>query len=125
MSLQAEFLLRAHTGGTAAALGALLEQLEGALLGYVAELAQAQDGLLASGLLAAADDASALGLDQILLLQATGSVLGGAVEDLGLGTQGLDLGATLHRHGVVLTSAAVLAVGATSRSHSFLFVNAE
>lgn len=124
MSLQAEFLLRAHTGGTAAALGALLEQLEGALLGYVAELAQAQDGLLASGLLAAADDASALGLDQILLLQATGSVLGGAVEDLGLGAQGLDLGATLHG-GVVLTSAAVFAAGATSRSHSFLFVNAE
>ena len=124
MSLQAEFLLRANTGGTAAALGALLEQLEGALLGYIAELAQAQDGLLASGLLAAADDASALGLDQILLLQATGSVLGGAVEDLGLGADGLDFGATLHG-GIVLTSAAVLAVGATSRSHSFLFVNAE
>lgn len=123
MSLQAEFLLRANTGGTAAALGALLEELEGALLGYVAQTAQAQDGLLASGLLAAADNASALGLDQVLLLQATGSVLGGAVEDLGLGAQGLDLGATLHG-GVVLTSAAVFAAGATSRSHSFLFVNA-
>ena len=124
MNLQAEFLLGAYTGGAAAALGALLEQLEGALLGYVAELAQAQDGLLASGLLAAADDASALGLDQILLLQATGSVLGSAVEHLGLGTQGLDLGAT-HHVGVVLASATVLAAGATSRSHSFLFVNAE
>lgn len=124
MNLQAELLLGAYTGSTAAALGALLEQLEGALLGYVAELAQAQDGLLASGLLAAAHDAPALGLYQVLLLQPTGSVLGGAVVHLSLGAQGLDLGAT-HHVGVVLASAAVLAVGATSRSHSFLFVNAE
>ncbi len=124
MSLQAEFLLGTYTGGAAAALGALLEELEGTLLGYIAQTAQAQDGLLASGLLAAADDASALGLDQVLLLQPTGSVLGGAVEYLGLGAQGLDLGAT-HHVGVVLASATVLAAGATSRSHSFLFVNAE
>lgn len=124
MNLQAEFLLGAYTGGAAAALGALLEQLEGALLGHIAQTAQAQDGLLASGLLAAAYDASALGLDQVLLLQPTGGVLGGAVVHLSFGAQGLDLGAT-HHVGVVLASATVLAVGATSRSHSFLFVNAE
>ncbi len=66
----------------------LLEELEGALLGHVAELAQLLDCLLASGVLLAADDATTLGLHQILLGEATGSVLGGAVEDGCLGAHG-------------------------------------
>ncbi len=53
-------------------------------------------------MLAAADDTTLLGLHQILLSQATGSVLGRSVKDLGLGSNGGHLGASHH---VVLTVA--------------------
>ena len=69
----------------------LLEELEGTLLGDVAELTQLLDCLLARRVLAAADDATTLGLHQILLGEATGSVLGGAVENGRLGAHGGDL----------------------------------
>ncbi len=104
-------------GFTSSALGALLEQLEGALLGDVAQLAQILDGFTASGLLATADDTSALGFDQILLGQTTGSVLGGSVEHFGLGAQGLEFGATHHGGIVFAGTAAVLARCTTSRGH--------
>lgn len=64
----------------------LLEQLEAALLGLVALAGQILQGLLASGHLLAAHNTAVLVLDQILLLQTTGSVLGGTVEHLCLGT---------------------------------------
>ena len=92
-------------------LASLLEQLEGSLLGYVAHCAQLLDGLLASGLLATADDTTTLGLDQVLLVETTGSVLSGAVEDLGLGADSLDLAA--HHSSVVLASA-ICATGSTT-----------
>jgi hypothetical protein len=109
----------AETGNATALLAALLEQLEGTLLGDVAELAELQDGLLASGLLAAGYNATTLGLDQILLVETTGSVLGSAVENLGLGADSL-LRAT-HHSGIVLTGRrAVLAGSTTSIGHFFL-----
>ena len=60
----------------------LLEELERALLGDVAHLAETQDGLLARRVLLLADDTSLLRLHQVALLQATGRVLGRAVENL-------------------------------------------
>lgn len=104
----------AETGNAATLLAALLEQLEGALLGHVAELAELQDGLLASGLLAAAYNATALGLDQILLVETTGSVLGSSVENLGLGADSL-LRATFLLAGV----GTILAGSTTSICHLF------
>lgn len=73
-------------GATAAAGGthALLEQLEGALLGHVAHLLQLLDGLHAGSVLPAAHDTAGLGLHQILLGQATGGMLSSAMEHLGL-----------------------------------------
>lgn len=47
---------------------------------------QELQGLLAGGLLAAADDAAVLVLDKILLLEATSRLLRGAMVDLGLRT---------------------------------------
>ena len=66
----------------------LVEQLEAALLGLVALAGQVLQGLLASGHLLAADNAAVLVLDEVLLLQTAGRVLGSAVEHLGLGTSG-------------------------------------
>ncbi len=63
----------------------LVEQTERTLLGLVALACQVLQGLLASHHLAAAHDAAVLVLDEILLLQATGGVLGGAMENLSLG----------------------------------------
>lgn len=64
----------------------LVEQTERALLGLVALAGQVLQSLLAGHHLAAAHDAAMLVLHQILLLQTTGRVLGGAVEHLSLGT---------------------------------------
>lgn len=116
-TLQGSHGLTKALGHGAATLGLLGEQGELTLLGHIASLAQALDGLLASSLLTAADDASALGLHQVLLGQATGSMLGGSVEDLGLGASRLQ-GTTL-----LLTSVtAVLTRGATSiTSHFYLY----
>lgn len=73
----------------------LLEELEGTLLSDVAHLAELLDCLLASGVLAAADDATTLGLHQILPSEATGSMLGGAVENSRLGAYSGDLGTAI------------------------------
>ena len=70
----------------------LVEQAEGALLGLVALAGQVLQSLLAGHHLAAANDAAVFVLDQILLLQTTGRVLGGAVEHLGLRTNSNHLG---------------------------------
>jgi hypothetical protein len=64
---------------------ALLEQLEGALARLVALAGQELQGLLAGHHLLTAHNAAVLVLHQILLSQATGGVLGSAVEYLGLG----------------------------------------
>jgi hypothetical protein len=64
----------------------LLEQLEGTLLRLVALAGQVLQGLLAGGHLLAAHDTTVLVLHQVGLDQTTGSVLGGAVEHLCLGT---------------------------------------
>ena len=60
----------------------LLEELERALLGNIAQLAQTHDSLLASRMLLLADDTALLRLHQVLLRQATGRVLGRAVVNL-------------------------------------------
>jgi hypothetical protein len=60
----------------------LLEELEGALLRDVAHLTQTRDGLLSSGVLLLAHNATLPGLHQVRLLEATGRVLGRAVENL-------------------------------------------
>ncbi len=91
-----------HGGSRTSALGLLGKEAELALLGDVAQLAQLLDCLLASSVLAAADDATLLGLHQILLGQATGSVLGRSMVYLGLGSNGGYLGTSHH---VVLTVA--------------------
>ncbi len=57
-----------------------------ALARLVALADQELQGLLSGGHLATAHDAAVLVLDEILLLEATCRLLGGAVVDLGLGT---------------------------------------
>ena len=57
----------------------LAHQLEGSLLGDVAERAKVLDGLLSRRVLLARNDAS-LVLHEVLLLQSARSVLRGAVE---------------------------------------------
>jgi len=74
----------------------LLEQTEGTLLGLVALAGQELQGLLAGQHLATADDAAVLVLDEVLLLEATGGVLGRTVENLGLGTGCDHLGHLIH-----------------------------
>ncbi len=74
----------------------LVEQTEGTLLGLVALAGQVLQGLLAGHHLAAAHNATVLVLDEILLLQATGGVLGGAVEYLSLGANSDHLGHLIH-----------------------------
>lgn len=70
----------------------LVEQAEGALLGLVALAGQVLQGLLAGHHLAAAHDAAVLVLHQVALHQATGGVLGSAVEYLRLGANSDHLG---------------------------------
>lgn len=67
-----------------ARLLASLEKLESALLSLVSRLHQVLQGLLAEGVLLLADDATALGLHQIGLDEATGGVLRRSVENLRL-----------------------------------------
>ncbi len=64
------------------------EEFKGSLLGNITGLLELLERLEARGVLALGNDASLLGLHQILLGQATGSVLGRPVPDLGLGTNG-------------------------------------
>jgi hypothetical protein len=78
----------------------LLKKLEGTLLGDISGLLQLLESLEASRVLLLGHDAALLGLHQILLGQATGSVLGRAVPDLGLGAHGDHLAA----HLVILAS---------------------
>ena len=85
----------------------LVKELEGALLRLEALSEQLLDGLLSSGVLLLGNDATLLGLHQILLSEATGSVLGGSVIDLRLGANSHHLSS---HHVVVL---AIL----TSRIH--------
>ena len=66
----------------------LAEQLERTLVRLVALAGQELQGLLAGLHLLAADDAAVLVLHQILLLQATGGVLGRSVVNLRLGANG-------------------------------------
>ena len=89
----------------------LLEQLERALLGYVASLLQLRQRLLARGVLALGYNATLARLHQVLLDQATGSVLGGAVPDLRLRADRWDLRAAshVHAHVHVLASTVVAA----------------
>ena len=65
----------------------LLKELEGALLGDIASLLQLLQGLEARGVLLLGYNAALASLHQILLGQTTGSVLGGAVKHLGLGSR--------------------------------------
>ena len=62
----------------------LLEQLERTLLGNIALLLQELDRLEARRVLLLAHDTALAGLHEVLLREATGGVLGRAVEDLGL-----------------------------------------
>ena len=84
----------------------LLEELERALLGYVASLLQLRQRLLARGVLTLRYNAPLARLHQVLLDQATGSVLGGAVPDLRLGADRWELRAATH----VLASSVVNSV---------------
>lgn len=87
---------------TARGAAVLVEQAEGALLGLVALAGQILQGLLAGHHLAAAHNATVLVLDEVLLLQTTGRVLGGAVEHLGLGTNShLELGHLILRAAIL------------------------
>ena len=76
----------------------LLEELERALLGDVALLLQLRQRLLARGVLAFGYNATLARLHQVLLDQATGSVLGGAVPDLRLRADRWELRAAVHAH---------------------------
>ena len=96
----------------------LAHDLETSLLGLVARLDQALQGLLARRVLLAADNASLLGLHQVLLLQPTAGVLGRAVVDLGLGAHRGDLAAAGHvvaaratTHGRIAAVAVATVVG--------------
>ena len=62
----------------------LLEELEGALLGDISGLSQLLDCLEACCVLGLGYNAALAGLHEILLLEATGGVLGRAVVNLGL-----------------------------------------
>ena len=74
----------------------LLEEAESTLASLVALAGQELQGLLAGHHLATADDATVLVLDEVLLLEATGGVLGSTVENLGLGTGCDHLGHLIH-----------------------------
>lgn len=90
----------------------LLEELERALLGDVASLLQLRQRLLARGVLTLRYNAPLARLHQVLLDQATGSVLGGAVPDLSLGADRWELRAAVHARAHVLASTVVTVVTA-------------
>jgi len=85
----------------------LPKELESPLLGLEARLEQTLQGLLARSVLLATDNATLLGLHQVLLGQPTGSVLGRAVVDLSLGAHSGDLASATHHRGVILTRAVI------------------
>lgn len=87
-----------------------MEKLEGALLGLVALGVKTLESLLTRSVLLLADDATLLGLHQILLGESTGSVLGSAVEHLGLGAHSDHL-STNHRRVVAVVVIAILTSG--------------
>jgi hypothetical protein len=89
----------------------LLKELERALLGDIARLLELLDRLLARGVLLLGNDATLLGLHQVLLGQATGSVLGRAVPHLRLGANSGHLAA----HHVVLAHSHVVAATLATR----------
>lgn len=74
----------------------LVEQPERTLLRLVALAGQVLQGLLARQHLTAAHNAAVLVLDEVLLCQATGGVLGGTVENLGLGANSDHLRHLIH-----------------------------
>jgi len=74
--------------GALAGAAVLVKQTESTLLGLVALAGQVLQGLLAGSHLLAAYNAAMLVLDQILLGQTAGGVLGSSVENLGLGASG-------------------------------------
>jgi hypothetical protein len=110
-------LLRFTCGGVGetTALGLLGEEGELALLGDVAELAKVLDCLAACGLLAAGDNTPASGFHEILLVEATGSVLGSSVEDFGLGANGLHVA-----RGVLASGVSLARCATSATSHFFL-----
>jgi hypothetical protein len=89
----------------------LLEELERALLGDVALLLQLCQRLLARGVLALGYNATLARLHQVLLDQATGSVLGGAVPDLRLGADRWDLRAARHLARACVLASTVVTAG--------------
>ncbi len=66
----------------------LAEELEGSALGLVALAGEVLEGLLAGGHLLAAYNTAVLVLEEILLGEAAGGVLGGSVVNLRLGSNG-------------------------------------
>lgn len=92
----------------------LAEQLEGALLGHIAELAEALDRLLARRVLLLAHNATRLRLHQVLLRQTTGRVLGRAVENLGRAARG--------HHGAALLIIAIHAILASGIIRHRIFI---
>jgi hypothetical protein len=100
----------------------LLKQLEGALLGDVAGLAEAREGLEASGVLLLAYDATILCLHEVLLGQATGRVSRRAVPNLGRRSIRRELRATLLTHvlAILTRRTNVLAI-LTSIGHLSIF----
>ncbi len=74
----------------------LLEEAEGTLASLVTLTCEELEGLLAGHHLATADDATVLVLDEVLLLEPTGGVLGSTVENLGLRTDCHHLGHLIH-----------------------------
>lgn len=65
----------------------LAEEFKSTLLGDIARLLELLESLEARGVFTLRNDATLLGLHQILLGQATGSVLGSSVPDLRLGAR--------------------------------------
>ena len=76
-------------------MAVLVEEAKRALLGLVALAGQVLKSLLAGCLLLAAYNAAVLVLDKVGLGEATGGVLGVAVENLGLGANSGDIGGHL------------------------------
>jgi len=72
-----------------------MEELEGALLGLEALGVKTLESLLACSVLLLRHDATLSGLHQILLGQATGSMLGSSMKHLGLGAHS-DCGTSHH-----------------------------
>ncbi len=99
-----------------AAANSLAEKLEGPLLGDESKLAELLERLETSRVLLTANDTPSLRLHEILLLKATGRVLGSTMPHLGLGTSG-DHGTTLLLLVLSVALRTVLAVLTSSVRH--------